>query len=595
MTYQINKTDGTILSTVADGQIDQKSSDLTLIGKNFSGFGEYINENFVKLLENFANSSRPENPVAGQIWFDTAELKLKVYSGTQFIAVGSAAISIQQPQTLTKGDLWFSESDKQLFFFDGNSLLLLGPDYTNFQGQSGFKVVTLLDSTNQPRTVLYLYVSGTLLGIFSKEQFTPQASISGFTGSISPGFNVANVNDFKFRATSINSDNLGGVPAASYVKNVVGSNIELISPVLIKNNSGVSIGSNDQGKISVVDGRLEISAKAITLETAIAITPSSRTINIYENQADSEVIIGGDLIIDGDLTVSGTITETETNEVTLIIEDKFIVLAETGDSSSTTDEYADGGGIILKGDSDHSILWDRTSTSWNSTEHINLAANKYFSINGVPVLTANSLGTSITSIPGVTNFGIQNVVRIGPGTPPSATMKLENNIISAVGNIGLEFEPAVGNNIILRNSPRITGLAEPQTINDAATKNYVDTLVNSKTLVFSIDLSDNKTDTYIINEILQQLAPSEEYEEGTICRILCSVTENLSNTVNVNSLINRSTDVFNRPSGTGLALTNVSIDNLTIPAQSVRIIRTVKVFRIIAGSWSSISSTSLPL
>ena len=595
MTYQINKTNGSILSTVADGQIDQKSSSLTLIGKNYSGFGEYINENFVKLLENFANTSRPENPIAGQIWFDTSELKLKVYSGTQFIAIGSATISIQQPQTLTKGDLWFSESDGQLFFFDGNSLLLLGPDYTTTQGLSGFKVTTILDSTNQPRTILYLYVSGTLLGIFSKEQFTPQASISGFTGSISPGFNVANVNDFKFRVTSTDSDKLGGISAASYVKNISGSNIELISPVLIKNNSGMSIGSSDQGKISVVDGRLEIAAKATTLETAIAITPSSRTINIYENQADSEVIIGGDLIIDGDLTVSGTITETETNEVTLIIEDKFIVLAETGDSSSTTDEYADGGGIILKGDIDHSILWDRSSTSWNSTEHINLAANKYFSINGVPVLTANSLGTSITSIPGVTNFGIQNVVRIGPGTPPSATMKLENNIISAVGNIGLELEPAAGNNIILRNSPRITGMAEPQSLNDAATKNYVDNLINSKTLVFSIDLSDNKNDSYIINNILNELAPPGEYSEGTICRILCSIQENLSASININSLINRSTDVFNRPSGTGLALTNISIDTVTIPAQTIRVIRIIKVFRIISGSWSIVSSTSLPL
>jgi hypothetical protein len=70
MSYTINKTDGSILATVADGQLDQLSSDLTLVGKNYSGFGESLNENFVKLLENFSNSSQPNYPVKGQLWFD---------------------------------------------------------------------------------------------------------------------------------------------------------------------------------------------------------------------------------------------------------------------------------------------------------------------------------------------------------------------------------------------------------------------------------------------------------------------------------------------------------------------------------------------
>jgi len=92
MAYQINKTDGTIVATVADGQIDQLSTDLTLIGKNYSGFGEALNENLIKLLENFASTTRPTHPIRGQIWFDVSELKLKVYSGTGFQPVSSATI-----------------------------------------------------------------------------------------------------------------------------------------------------------------------------------------------------------------------------------------------------------------------------------------------------------------------------------------------------------------------------------------------------------------------------------------------------------------------------------------------------------------------
>src|SRR6056300_479145 len=133
MAYQINKTDGTVVATVADGQIDTISTDLTLIGKNYSGFGEAINENFVKLLENFSGSTTPEHPIRGQIWFDTTELKLKVYSGTAFIPVSSATISNTQPSTLGVGDLWFNDSDKQLYFFDGNDTILLGPAYSESQ------------------------------------------------------------------------------------------------------------------------------------------------------------------------------------------------------------------------------------------------------------------------------------------------------------------------------------------------------------------------------------------------------------------------------------------------------------------------------
>ena len=143
MAYSINKTDGSVLATVADGQTDNFSSDLTLIGKNFSGFGESLNENFIKLLENFSNTAPPSRPIRGQIWFDTTDLKLKVYSGTGFVPVSSATISNTQPLTLGAGDLWFNNVDKQLYFFDGTQTILLGPDFSESQGLSGLRVVSI--------------------------------------------------------------------------------------------------------------------------------------------------------------------------------------------------------------------------------------------------------------------------------------------------------------------------------------------------------------------------------------------------------------------------------------------------------------------
>jgi len=166
MAYQINKTDGTIVATVADGQVDTLSTDLTLIGKNYSGFGEALNEDLVKLLENFASTSTPTHPIRGQIWFDTSENKLKVYNGISFVPVSSATISNTQPDTLAIGDLWFDNTAAQLYFFDGTSPILLGPAYSSTQGLSGLKVESILDTLNQTKVITYFYNNGILLGIF---------------------------------------------------------------------------------------------------------------------------------------------------------------------------------------------------------------------------------------------------------------------------------------------------------------------------------------------------------------------------------------------------------------------------------------------
>jgi hypothetical protein len=218
MAYQINKTDGSIVATVADGQIDTISTDITLIGKNYSGFGESLNENFIKLLENFASIAQPTQPIRGQIWYDSSEAKLKVYSGTAFVPVSSATIAGTQPETLGVGDLWFNDSDKQLYFFDGTNTILLGPDYSDSQGVSGLRVSSILDTLNQTRVITSLYNNGVLLGIFSKDSFTPKNNIEGYEGSIIPGFNAGTLAGIKFDVTTTNSEKLNNVDASLYVR-----------------------------------------------------------------------------------------------------------------------------------------------------------------------------------------------------------------------------------------------------------------------------------------------------------------------------------------------------------------------------------------
>jgi hypothetical protein len=612
MAYTINKSDGTILATVADGQIDTLSSDITLVGKNYSGFGEALNENLIKILENFSNTSAPTQPVRGQIWFDVNELKLKVYSGTSFVPVSSATISGTQPINLGVGDLWFNDIDKQLYFYDGTNTILLGPDFSLSQGLSGLRVSNILDSLNQNRVITYLYTNGVLLGIFSKDSFTPKLPIDGFSGSIEPGFNASTLPGIKFNVTAANSDRLGTQPASSYVRNDT-SNI-VNGQIIISSNLGLIIGDANQGQFQVQDGNLILaniaSNKNIILnvrrdviaEPALVIESAPRKISLYKDYPTSEIEIGGSLIIQGDLTVNGDVVSVNTSTVT--VEDKNIVLAkQTGITPS--DSNAAGGGVILQGASSHVLLWHDVgqvaqpataealsegyndslpqlfSGAWNSSEHINLATGKEFKINGVTVLSATALGPGITSIPGVTSFGAQTQFTVDDifmdgstiqVTAPNTDLTLN---IDGIGTLNL-------------GNKKISNLADPTTAQDAATKEFVDDTVETRSLAFSMDISDGIANSGIA-ALLTQIAPISEYRNGTIARILCSLAVNGTTNLDINSVVSTSSTEFVTPSGTAFGLNNISFTSATIAAPGIGISRTVKTFQIISGAWTFVS------
>lgn len=603
MAYQINKTDGTIVATVADGQIDNLSTDLTLIGKNYSGFGEALNENFIKLLENFSSVTAPTQPIKGQIWFDSSESKLKIYNGSDFVPVSSATISSTQPETLAIGDLWFDDVGGQLYFFDGTNPILLAPLYSATQGLSGLRVDSVLDTLNQTRVITSLYNNGILLGIWSKDSFTPKVEIIGYTGTIEPGFNAGTLTNFKIRATVTNSDNLGGAPATTYVRTDTSNAIN--GQLVITTDLGIVIGSAGQGNLFVNSGDVYLSnasadkslylnvRKGINQENAVVVDSVNRQVSLYPGFLGSTVITGGSLLVTGDLTVEGTTTTINTSNVT--VEDKNIVIANVAVPTNST---ADGAGITIKGTTDKTIAYSQASNWLDVSETINLSAGKEIYIGGTLVINGNSLGSAITSIPGVTAFGTQNIVRIGPGLPPVTQMQLENNRISTTSsNDDLELEADGTGNVALIGSPKITGMADPTNPQDAATKEYTDNLVESRTILLTIDLSDGKSNTYIINNILNNMAPVSEYRPGTYARLLCNLLTNNNQTLDINALppaLSTSPFLINLGGATAPALTNISFPLATISAAGVSTTRIIKLFQIVGGVWTWQSDTVLP-
>ena len=154
MAYKINNTFGTLLVTLADGTIDTATTDLTLIGKGYAGFGEKLNENLIKLLENFNNTSAPSNKIQGQLWYDKTNNQLNVYTGSKFKPVGSPTPSTTQPTNAVLGDEWFDTTNKQYYIYDGSAWTLIGPTTV-----AGSGVTQVIPDTVQDNTGCLLYTS----------------------------------------------------------------------------------------------------------------------------------------------------------------------------------------------------------------------------------------------------------------------------------------------------------------------------------------------------------------------------------------------------------------------------------------------------
>ena len=531
MAYKLNKTDGTILVDLIDGTIDINSTSLTLVGRNYTGYGEAFNENFIKLLENFSNANSPNNPIQGQLWWDTSEARLKVYEGTVFKAVGGPFVQKNQP-SMVAGDLWMDNVNNQLYFFDGTDLSLAGPIYKAAQGETGFRIESVLDTQDRSRTLASLYLGNGTDGttaraaVISNVEFTPAVgyTIDGITGNVKKGINIIDKTNFIFEGTADAAKSLikadGTKVGADNFVSTTTDNV-VTGSLTVSNSNGVTIGPNANQVLSIIGNsfvtanqqldenysiRVTSTAAGSQAVDAVFVDAANKRVGIFDNTPEYTLDVAGDIRVTGNLLVEGSSASIDVS--TLRVEDKQIELAITNDSTLLNDAGVDDAGMVVRvTGADKKWTWIQATNSWTTTENINVTTGNEYKVAGTSVLSGNTLGA------GVVNSSLTNV-----GTLTALDVDNINlNGSTITGTSGLTI--AAGGDVNFSNS-KIAGIAQPTQDTDAASKVYVDESIAGSAISFSMDVT-GLNDTQI-GLVLNDLVPAGSVANGTTARIHCT-------------------------------------------------------------------------
>lgn len=245
MTYTLKHADGSFLGNINVGQADGINNtapgnpsypltNLTLFGENFSGYGLPMNENFVKLLENFASITAPTHPLTGQLWWDKTNHLLKSFNGTSWTALNGAISLASAPTNPLTGEFWWDTTSQELKIWDGADWVDIGGG-GNANVSSAAETITVLDTLTQPHLVTTISINGVVASVLSNDpQFlTNDSQISGF-GTIGPGLNILPGSFYNGLAV-LDATNLSGGATGSLPYQSAGNTTAMLG-----------IGANDQ-------------------------------------------------------------------------------------------------------------------------------------------------------------------------------------------------------------------------------------------------------------------------------------------------------------------------------------------------------------
>ena len=380
MAYKINNTFGTLLVTLPDGTIDVATTDITLIGKGYAGFGEKLNENLVKLLENFNNTSAPPNKVQGQLWYDKTNNQLNVYTGSKFKPVGSTSNSASAPANAVQGDMWFDTTNTQLYVYTGTAWTLIGPTTVSGSGVTAVVPETVPDNTGVNRSILKLVSNDTVVGVVSNLAFTPSSTDSTSAALISAGFATVSqgiqlsstVSSAKFRGTATDSDKLGGVAVANFLRSDQADTTA--GRLTIQTDDGIRLGAGSDITMSLSSDDFTIAQTTQDKDIIFTVNDGGATKTPMTIQGstgrvvfDSDAI--NDLVVNGNLEVKGT--QTILNTSILSVEDNIIELNRNISSNAGMPNYTglkvNRGELSSATEQNLYWVWDETFADDGST------------------------------------------------------------------------------------------------------------------------------------------------------------------------------------------------------------------------------------
>jgi Chaperone of endosialidase len=427
MSYTINYSNGANSIVIADGTTDISTS-LTLIGKNLPNYGQFLDQNFLSLLENFSNGSQPANAITGQIWYNTTKGALQVYNGTLFKNIAAATNSPTAPTGSVAGDLWFDSANQQLNVYNGTGWVIIGP--IGGAGQVVSEVI--VDNVGGSHNVISMKISNVRYAILSKDPvFTPQSTISGFS-TISPGFNIAStafVSNNRFQGKATDSDALNGVSGASFMRN--DQNTGTVGILSVTNNSGINVGTTGQGNFNIYSNELRLDN---TLNNGIIRLRNKNSTGTVVDALD--ILANADVQVNGNLFVLGNLDVTTSNE-TSIISGVQAAYSTTSGALQVTGGVGIGGNVIVGGPN---------SVYTGNVYVTNLIANGA-SNNGqisATTVTAGTIGNSGATLTGTVSTAVQpNITGVGTLTAL--------NVSGAAGFTGgtVTFNPTSSYKLIL--------------------------------------------------------------------------------------------------------------------------------------------------
>jgi len=434
MPYTINKTDGTNIAVIQDGTVNNTTS-LTLFGKSYSNFGELLNENQIKLLENSASTSSPAAPLRGELWFDTNTGQLKVYDGSAFEPAGGANSSASQPVSPTAGDLWHETGTDQIHVYTGSAWQLVGPVYSSGQTLSGWKIETL-GSAGGNKVVSSMYAGNTRVAILSKETFTPSVTQTGFA-SIKAGLTLNSTLGAVFDGTNTQATFVDVSTTTNTSSSIVaGGNFiradvadTMAGALTIDNDAGLTVGNAQELSLTVSSNDVTVAQTSQDKDLSFTVNDGGVTKTpITLTGATGAIGLTGNVTVTGNLTITGEF-ENSSSEVN-IVNDAFLKL-------NTGNGEADAGIIVETNDTDDArVFYDISENRWTAGEnqtYSKLVLDSDATADGNANKNSKFLRTTAAGLLTVTNM---NLAAVGTAITTSMTSSTSVPTIGQVSTYG---------------------------------------------------------------------------------------------------------------------------------------------------------------